>query len=137
MADVIDVDENRETTEHQPERRVDCECVFFNQTDKTIVVNQVGFNWDGPQPLLSSKHEVAAGKALRCDNGFYYHASKSHKTYWTLDVKIDGNGYKNEKLEVDLWERDGGQTVTARLYKMQLFVDPPKSESRSKPMKKQ
>ena len=136
MADVIDADAKGKPTEDQPERRDECECVFFNETDKTIVVNQVEFDWDGPQPLLSSKREVAAGEALRCDNRFYCHARHTASTRWLLDMEMDGHRYSNDPLEVKLWEKDGGKTVWSRLHKMRLYVDPPVSDGGSAPMKK-
>ncbi len=136
MFEVIHVEAKRKKTAPEPGRRDECECVFFNETDQPIRVNSLTFVWDNHPILLLSEQEVGAYEAVRCDASFYYHAHQTPKTYWRLDVESDGDRYSNEWLKLDLWEQDGGQIVTARLYKMGLVVDPPCSSAATAPMKR-
>ena len=136
MADVIDVDKNRETTEQESDgvgRRIDYKCVFFNETDKRIHVNKLIHLWDSPATDLLVDKDVPAGESVHCES-FHSHPSRGTKNSWTLEMVMDGKQYSNDRLVCDLWEKDAG-TVFIRLYKMALCVDPLQTDGRNTPMK--
>ena len=138
MADVIDVEEYRKTSEDESgaERGpIRCKCVFFNQAGQSVHVNKLTHTIDGNETVLLQDKDVGEGKSLECRGIVSYSGVPVHD-YWYLEIVRDGHKYSNNSFWCDLTSADGGGTVTVRVDKSYLYTDFPESSGCWKTLKK-